>query len=49
MAVCPGNDSKIIFPVSVRWLAIQERDHALAIATHGRGIYLIDDFTPADK
>ncbi|MBP6184064.1 MAG: hypothetical protein KA479_03930 [Saprospiraceae bacterium] len=35
------------FPrVSVRWLAIQERDHALAIATHGRGIYLIDDLRP---
>lgn len=29
-------------PVAVRSLAFQQRDHALAIATHGRGIYVID-------
>jgi photosystem II stability/assembly factor-like uncharacterized protein len=35
------------FPkVPVRALDIQPRDHALAIATHGRGIYLIDDLRP---
>ncbi|MBP7274550.1 MAG: hypothetical protein KA974_11990, partial [Saprospiraceae bacterium] len=31
---------------SVQYLAIQERDDALAIATHGRGIYIIDDISP---
>lgn len=35
------------FPkVAVRALAIQERDHALAIGTHGRGIYMLDDLRP---
>jgi photosystem II stability/assembly factor-like uncharacterized protein len=35
------------FPaVAVRDLAIHPRDHDLAIATHGRGIWIIDDITP---
>ena len=35
------------FPsVSVRDLAIHPRDHDLIIATHGRGIYIVDDITP---
>lgn len=35
--------------VSVRALAIHPRDHALVIATHGRGIYILDDLTPLRK
>ncbi|MCB0665056.1 MAG: hypothetical protein KDC80_04505 [Saprospiraceae bacterium] len=35
--------------VSVRAMAIHARDHALVIATHGRGIYIIDDITPLRK
>jgi photosystem II stability/assembly factor-like uncharacterized protein len=35
------------FPsVAVRDLAIQRRDHDLVIATHGRGIWIIDDIVP---
>ena len=35
------------FPaVAVRDLALQPRDHDLVIATHGRGIWIIDDLTP---
>ncbi|TXH65757.1 MAG: sialidase, partial [Lysobacteraceae bacterium] len=35
------------FPaVAVRDLAIQPRDHDLVLATHGRGIWIIDDLTP---
>ncbi|HKC60457.1 MAG TPA: hypothetical protein VKB92_10250 [Myxococcales bacterium] len=35
------------FPaVAVRDLAFQQRDADLAIATHGRGIWVIDDLTP---
>jgi photosystem II stability/assembly factor-like uncharacterized protein len=35
------------FPaVAVRDLAIQPRDNDLALATHGRGIWIIDDITP---
>jgi len=35
------------FPaVAVRDLAIQPRDHDLVLATHGRGIWIIDDITP---
>jgi photosystem II stability/assembly factor-like uncharacterized protein len=35
------------FPsVAVRDLAIQPRDQDLVIATHGRGIWIIDDITP---
>ncbi|MGA9343246.1 MAG: hypothetical protein WBV61_13050 [Rhodanobacteraceae bacterium] len=35
------------FPaVAVRDLAIQERDDDLVLATHGRGIWIIDDITP---
>ena len=35
------------FPsVAVRDLAIQHRDHDLVIATHGRGIWIIDDIVP---
>ena len=30
----------------VRDLAFQKRDHDLVIATHGRGIWIIDDLTP---
>ncbi len=38
-----GND----FPsVAVRDLQVQERDRDLVIATHGRGIWIIDDLTP---
>ncbi|MEO7027202.1 MAG: hypothetical protein ABI056_06570 [Caulobacteraceae bacterium] len=32
--------------VPVRDMAFQTRDHDLAIATHGRGIWIIDDLTP---
>ena len=32
--------------VAVRDLAFQTRDHDLAIATHGRGIWIVDDLTP---
>src|SRR5439155_9356552 len=32
--------------VAVRDLAIQPRDHDLVIATHGRGIWIVDDSTP---
>jgi photosystem II stability/assembly factor-like uncharacterized protein len=32
--------------VPVRDLAIHPRDHDLVIATHGRGIYVVDDITP---
>ncbi len=36
-----------IFPaVAVRDLAFQNRDASLALATHGRGIWIIDDLTP---
>ena len=35
------------FPaVAVRDLAIQPRDNELALATHGRGIWIVDDITP---
>ena len=35
------------FPnVAVRDLAIHPRDHDLVIATHGRGIWIVDDITP---
>lgn len=33
-------------PVSVRDLAIHPRENDLIIATHGRGIYIVDDLTP---
>ena len=32
--------------VAVRDLAIHPREHDLLIATHGRGIYIVDDLTP---
>ncbi|MEI8298657.1 MAG: sialidase [Pseudomonadota bacterium] len=32
--------------VAVRDLMVQPRDHDLVIATHGRGIWIIDDLTP---
>jgi len=35
--------------VSVRDLAIHPRDHDLIVATHGRGIYILDDITPLRK
>jgi photosystem II stability/assembly factor-like uncharacterized protein len=35
------------FPsVAVRDIVIQPRDHDLVLATHGRGIWIIDDLTP---
>ena len=38
-----GND----FPaVAVRDIALQNRDASLVLATHGRGIWIIDDITP---
>ena len=38
----PGN-----FPaVAVRDLVVQPRDHDLVLATHGRGIWIVDDITP---
>ncbi len=33
-------------PVSVRDLSIHPTEHDLILATHGRGIYIIDDITP---
>jgi photosystem II stability/assembly factor-like uncharacterized protein len=33
-------------PAPVRDLAIHGRDHDLVIATHGRGLYVLDDLTP---
>jgi photosystem II stability/assembly factor-like uncharacterized protein len=33
-------------PVAVRDIAIQPRDHDLVLATHGRGMWIIDDLTP---
>lgn len=35
--------------VAVRDVFIHPRDHDLAIATHGRGIYIVDDITPLRK
>jgi len=35
--------------VSVRDVAIHPRDHDLIVATHGRGIYIVDDITPLRK
>ena len=35
--------------VAVRDLAIHPRDHDLVIATHGRGIWIVDDITPLRK
>ncbi len=32
--------------VAVRDLVVHPRDHDLVIATHGRGIYIVDDITP---
>ena len=35
------------FPdVAVRDIALQSRDHDLALATHGRGIWIVDDISP---
>ena len=35
------------FPaVAVRDIAVHPRDHELAVATHGRGIWIVDDITP---
>ena len=42
-----GDSSRPDFPnVAVRDLAIHPREHDLMVATHGRGIYIIDDLTP---
>ncbi|MEK6629146.1 MAG: glycosyl hydrolase, partial [Acidobacteriota bacterium] len=35
--------------VAVRDVAIHPRDHDLIVATHGRGIYILDDVTPLRK
>jgi photosystem II stability/assembly factor-like uncharacterized protein len=35
--------------VAVRDLAIHPREHDLIVATHGRGLYIIDDLTPLRK
>lgn len=35
--------------VAVRDLAIHPREHDLVVATHGRGLYVIDDLTPLRK
>ena len=35
--------------VAVRDVAIHPRDHDLIVATHGRGLYVIDDITPLRK
>ena len=35
--------------VAVRDVAIHPRDHDLIVATHGRGLYIIDDITPLRK
>src|SRR5207237_766539 len=35
--------------VAVRDLAVQPRDSDLVIATHGRGIWIVDDITPLRK
>lgn len=35
--------------VGVRDLAIHPRDHDLIVATHGRGLYIVDDLTPLRK
>src|SRR5436309_5150844 len=35
--------------VAVRDLAIHPRDHDLVIATHGRGIWIIDDITRSEE
>ncbi len=32
--------------VAVRDLAVQPRDNDLVLATHGRGIWIVDDITP---
>ncbi len=36
-------------PVAVRDMAIHPRDQDLILATHGRGIYILDDITPLRK
>ena len=33
-------------PVAVHWMVIHPRDHALVMATHGRGVIIIDDISP---
>lgn len=35
--------------VAVRDLAIHPREHDLILATHGRGLYIVDDITPLRK
>lgn len=35
--------------VAVRDIAIHPRDHDLVLATHGRGVYIVDDLTPLRK
>lgn len=35
--------------VAVRDIVIHPRDHDLILATHGRGIYIVDDITPLRK
>ena len=38
--------NKTIPPVAVRDMVIHERENDLIIATHGRGLYILDDLTP---
>jgi len=33
----------------VYWLAVQERFHDLAVATYGRGFWILDDITPLEQ
>ncbi len=45
-----GPASRASLPkVAVRDMAIHPRDDDLIIATHGRGIYILDDLTPLRK
>ncbi len=33
-------------PVAVHWVELHPRDHALVLATHGRGVIIVDDISP---
>jgi photosystem II stability/assembly factor-like uncharacterized protein len=33
-------------PVAVHWIDLHKRDHALVLATHGRGVIIVDDVSP---
>ena len=36
-------------PAPVYWIAVQERFHDLALATYGRGFWILDDLTPLQQ